>query len=265
MYEPIQQSISNSPKPRVTDYFSQGFNIVFKKPWHFIAAMLMIMGFSFVLGLIPIAGDIIYNLVFQPLLVLGIYIVADKINYLEDISLDNFFKGFRENFLQVVVTTLLIFLVMALPLVLVGYGYYQMLGPENMQEVLNGNSDNLDVETMNVSGTYMLMIFGGILLVLLVGIVYMFAIPMVRFKSLGPWQAMEASRKLVAKHFGHWILFILFILLVNLAGMLMVLIGLLITIPATYAAIYVAFDDLVGAREQDSTEKLMDHLIDPTV
>ncbi|CAN5155130.1 hypothetical protein BH09BAC1_BH09BAC1_03340 [soil metagenome] len=263
MLEPIEETIAKSPQPRITDYFTQGFNIVFKKPLYFIAAILMIVGFSYILGFIQIAGDILQNLIFQPLLGLGIYIAADKINYLEDISLDTFFKGFRENFIQVVLTSLLMLLVMALPLALIIYGYIKMFGLENFQAAMEGDEEALNLEAIDPSGATLLIIFAGALLLILVALLYIFAIPMVRFKSLGPWQAMEASRKLVSKHFVSFVLFLLFAILVNLAGLLLLVVGLFITIPATYAAIYVAFDDLVGARPQEEGETLIDHLVYP--
>lgn len=262
MHPPIEESIAQSPRPRITEYFSQGFNIVFKKPLLFVLAIIMMIGFSLILGIIPYVGNLVQNFVVQPLLVLGLYIVADRINYLEDADFQHIFQGFRENLAQVVIISLLIFLIMLLPLALIIYGYYQMLGAENMGALLAGNSNALNLGAMDASGTNLMMILGGALLLLVVALLYLFAIPMLRFKSLGPWQAMEASRKLVSKHLGHFILFLLFAILINLAGALLLVVGLLITIPATYAAIYVAFDDLVSARPKlEGEEEVFQHLI----
>ena len=61
------------------------------------------------------------------------------------------------------------------------------------------------------------------------------------------WDGMEFSRKLITKKWWNIFGFTLLLALINILGALVLLVGLLFTIPLTYCAIYAAFDDIVGA------------------
>jgi hypothetical protein len=154
-----------------------------------------------------------------------------------------------------------------IPFVLSVIGVVVMVGTDFIEEVAKLAPNNFeDIENLDIVPSFsvpgILMVLVGFLIVMYLGLSYTFVFLMAHFKNLSPWQSLEASRKLVSKHFGHFIMFILFTILVNLAGALLLGIGLLITIPASYAAIYVAFDDLVGARPENDQENILDHLID---
>jgi len=77
-------------------------------------------------------------------------------------------------------------------------------------------------------------------------VAWSFAIPFIIFTNMEFWDGMEYSRKLITKKW--WNIFGLLILLflINLVGALVFLVGLLFTIPITYCALYVAFEDIVG-------------------
>ena len=75
---------------------------------------------------------------------------------------------------------------------------------------------------------------------------------------------METSRRIVNKNF--WSVFGLFLLvgLFIFAGVLLCLVGALFTIPAGYAAFYIAFNRLVELDnfETDGQDDILDHLVD---
>jgi uncharacterized membrane protein len=93
----------------------------------------------------------------------------------------------------------------------------------------------------------------GFLALILPGIylavAYTFAIPFIVFAQMEFWDGMETSRKLITKKW--WNIFGLSILifLINVLGTLVLFVGLLFTIPITYCAIYVAFDDILHPDE----------------
>lgn len=93
-------------------------------------------------------------------------------------------------------------------------------------------------------------IFIGLLLLVIPGIylmfAYMFAIPLVVDQNLGPWQALEASRKAVTKNWFSFFGFILLILLIVLAGFLAVLIGSIWALPLTCIAFGIAYRKVFG-------------------
>ena len=79
---------------------------------------------------------------------------------------------------------------------------------------------------------------------------YMFTPLYIFDKKLDFWQAMEASRKLVAKHVFEMSIFVLLLSIISIAGALACVVGLLITTPLCYAAIAYAYKDLVGFEEE---------------
>jgi uncharacterized membrane protein len=95
------------------------------------------------------------------------------------------------------------------------------------------------------------LIIGTILLVLpaiYLGVAYLFVIPLIVDKEMHFWQAMETSRKLIGKKWFSFFGLIILLALLNLAGALALLIGLLVTIPWTICIMVVTYADIVGLR-----------------
>jgi hypothetical protein len=97
-----------------------------------------------------------------------------------------------------------------------------------------------------------LLIYLGLALCLIpgiyLGIAWVFALPLVIDRNLGFWEAMELSRKVVAKNW--WMVFALVLLagLVGAAGIVACCIGVLFTAPLTYAVLMYAYEDIFGPR-----------------
>jgi len=88
---------------------------------------------------------------------------------------------------------------------------------------------------------FLALIIPGIYLV--VG--WTFAIPFIIFGGMEFWDAMEYSRKLITKKWWNILGLLLLLFLINLAGAMVFLVGLLFTVPITYCAIYAAFEDII--------------------
>ncbi|MBD1910102.1 MULTISPECIES: hypothetical protein [unclassified Leptolyngbya] len=99
--------------------------------------------------------------------------------------------------------------------------------------------------------------FLGFLVLILPGVflavAYAFSIPFVVGRKFDFWEAMEASRKVVTKNWFPMFLFLLAIVVLNVVGALLLGVGLLFTIPLSYCAIAVAFEDIVGLPISDSS------------
>ena len=97
-----------------------------------------------------------------------------------------------------------------------------------------------------------LLVYLGLALCLIPGIyleiAWVFAIPLVIDKKLGFWEAMELSRKVVKKNW--WMVFALVLLagLVGFVGIVACCIGILFTIPLTFATLMYAYEDIFGPR-----------------
>jgi uncharacterized membrane protein len=74
-------------------------------------------------------------------------------------------------------------------------------------------------------------------------------------KNLDFWEAMETARKTASAHVFELSIFILLIFMVNLAGLLACVVGLLVTIPLTFVATAIAYDDLVGINKEEQQDR----------
>ncbi|WP_160152076.1 hypothetical protein [Microbulbifer sp. ALW1] len=102
--------------------------------------------------------------------------------------------------------------------------------------------------------TYLLVTLGFILLVLpgiylMVG--YCMSIPLIVDKNMGPWQALETSRKAVTKHWFPVFGFLIVMLLLYVAGFLALLIGLIWAIPTLAIAYGVLYRNMFGGAESN--------------
>jgi uncharacterized membrane protein len=92
--------------------------------------------------------------------------------------------------------------------------------------------------------------FIGSLLCVIPGIIvaamYMFTYLFIVDKKMDFWPAMEASHAVVKNSYWGFFVFILALALVNIVGALCCIVGLLVTVPVSYAAIAIAYRDLVG-------------------
>lgn len=81
---------------------------------------------------------------------------------------------------------------------------------------------------------------------LVIGAMYQFSYLFIVDRKMDFWPAMQASHDLVKKDYMGFTLFFLALILINVAGALLCLVGLLVTVPLYYAAITAAYRDLAG-------------------
>jgi uncharacterized membrane protein len=64
------------------------------------------------------------------------------------------------------------------------------------------------------------------------------------------WPAMEASHAVVKQDYFGFTMFLILAFLVNVLGLLCCVVGLLVTVPLTIAAITVAYKEIVGFEQR---------------
>ncbi|HEY8568591.1 hypothetical protein [Microbulbifer sp.] len=92
---------------------------------------------------------------------------------------------------------------------------------------------------------FVLLIIPGVYLV----IGYMMMLPLIVDKNLGPWQALEISRKAVTKHWFPVFGFMIVLCLLYLAGFLALIIGLIWAIPTLSIAYGILYRNMFGGHE----------------
>lgn len=95
-----------------------------------------------------------------------------------------------------------------------------------------------------------LFVLGGTLLCIIPGLVlaamYKFTYLFIVDKRMDFWPAMQASHAVVKNDYFGFTIFLLAMAGVNLLGLLCCIVGLLVTMPVTFAAITFAYKEIVG-------------------
>jgi uncharacterized membrane protein len=109
---------------------------------------------------------------------------------------------------------------------------------------------NYFVPTLVASLLIGLFVFGGTLLCIIPGLViaamYKFTFLFIVDKRMDFWPAMQASHAVARNDYFGFTMFLLLMALVDLLGVLCCVIGIFVALPVTFAAITVAYKELVG-------------------
>jgi len=112
------------------------------------------------------------------------------------------------------------------------------------------------VATLLLALGFILLFFPGLWLA--VGL--SFGYPLVVFARFEFWDAIKSSVTLITKNWFSFFGLLFVLLLINIVGALVLGVGLLVTIPFSFAVIYAAYKDIVGfegAGERDVTDHLV--------
>jgi uncharacterized membrane protein len=126
-------------------------------------------------------------------------------------------------------------------------------------DFFNGLGNKYFLQLFLISLVGGLFIFLGFLLLIIPGIYlsisYTFAIQFAVDWDLGFFDALETSRKLVSKKWIEVFVLLLVIGLMNIAGALLLGLGLLVTIPLSLCIIISAYDDIAGNIDNGSARE----------
>jgi uncharacterized membrane protein len=82
--------------------------------------------------------------------------------------------------------------------------------------------------------------------VFIVAALYLFTYLFMVDRQMAFWDAMEASRRLVMQNLVGYTLFALLLMLLNFLGLMLAVVGLLVTVPVSVAAVCVAYSEKAG-------------------
>ncbi len=231
-------------------YVNEGFKLFGGDAGIYIAYTIVYFVISFVISMIPFIGWI-GSLVIGPPLIVGWYLYARNQKKGFDKSFNNFFDGFKIQWMQQVLQSLItgVFVALAVGVIVVPFflsmilellphvkELQQMTDPDDIREIVFGI----------LTGKVLLGIFLSLLIGAMVSALYILAPMFIVFRGMGFWEAMEASRKVVTKNYIQFLLFMIVLMVIGIVGFLMCCVGLLAAIPICYLALYAAFEDIIG-------------------
>jgi uncharacterized membrane protein len=256
----IDKIIQESNDFKLGDYLGRGFELFQKDIGGFVVFTLIFFILSMVIGVIPFVGSIANSFFIGPALTVGIYLVARRLDRGEPTEFGQYFKGF--DFMgKLPLVALATAVITSLALVPFALVVWDPAWLEWYQEVVqNPGSPPPAIPVMPPLWSLLLL-----LPLFYIGIVYSFSYHFTIFHGLDFWSAMEASRRLLTKHFFMFFVFGLVLGLILVVSLCLFCIGILAGFPIVYCALYAAFADLTklnAAPEATEGEGLERHLVD---
>lgn len=228
----VEELVMDGYRVNIGNYVSRGWEIFSGYMGGFVGFFAIVALVLIFVRFIPFFGGIISLAISGPLSA-GFVIVAFKRMRGQTTEFGDFFLGFNY-FLQLLLLNLVIGIFVGAS---VGLGVLFIALP------------------IIIRNTYLLvLIFPGILLFLLglyLSISYVLAIPVIVDRKYDFWQAMEASRRVITKKWFSVLLFLIVLGLINLAGAIALLIGLLFTGPLVNVSLAAAYEDIFGLEAED--------------
>lgn len=230
----LQDVLSNGYSFSIGDAFNLGMKLFQERLWSYVGFTLIQFSASALANKIPIVGSLI-GLVLSPTLSAGPFYVADKTFRKQNPEFENYFDGFKYKIRDLILNYLILIgllILVCLPVVALLFVFGGLsVSALDFNNIASWFSGSLVLS--------IIMIF--LVLMLLVGSLLVFNTPLLLFENLGPWGAIESSAKIVLKNLGLILVLILSLVLLNILGAVVLLVGLLFTIPLSACIVYAAY------------------------
>ena len=236
----------------IVGYFNQAWTMVQKDTGNYVGFGAISLIISTVLGLVPYLGNI-FSAIAGAILNPGFAIFTHQKLSARQPDFNTFFEGTKfagPLLVQAIIAGFITFVII-MPVLVPVLVYYDF------------NSGMMSDPSPLAIGS--MLVFGLIAFVILfyLSISWIFAPQLIIFADMNPWEAMEASRKVVGPNFGSIFLLLLLGGVSGVVGALMCCIGLFWAMPTIHTANYLAFEDLFKVREDidDDTDQILEHLL----
>lgn len=215
------------------EWIGRGWAMFKKDAGPFIGFLAVVVVINFVLAIIPFIGQIASSVI-GPILNAGFFIYAFKILREQSRSFSDFFEGFNQ-FGDLFLFALVSGLIASLPI---------LPGAISVGVGAALSESGRDASTLSMIGGLLILI--GLAPSIYLSTGYSMGMPLIIDRRVQFWPAMEMSFKVVKKHWWGIFSFSLLLGLLNIAGALLCLVGLLVTIPVSMCAIAYAYSKIFG-------------------
>lgn len=198
--------------------------------WMLITVALFAV--QFVLGMVPVAGDIISTLI-GPVFTGGILMGARAVAGGDSLRFDYLFEGFKQKFMPLLGLGALTLGIMFLFVIIIGGAFVGM----NMDVMQNEASTPEDL----LNGVNTGLIAVGVILLLFVMMLFWFATQLVALNGVPVFQSLTMSFKACLRNPLALLVYMLLVLLLLILGMIPLLLGLLVVVPWLFASMYVSY------------------------
>lgn len=249
--ERVKNLLDNGYKFELGNYISAASKILGKNIGGYIAYLFSIIIISIVCNFIPVIGAIANSFFISPALSVGFAIMAYRISKNKSTDFGKFFGGF--NFIgQLALLNLLLIIIYAaiiIPYVLIALGTQIKEIVDLAMGYRNGDEDPLLILQFILGFIAKLIPLFFIMLIVQIG--FSFSQYILVFGKKGALESITTSFKIIWKNFISFFLFFIVLFLINIAGAICLLVGLLYTVPLSMCAMYAAYDSIVGTNAND--------------
>ena len=232
-------------------YMGDGWDLFKKAAGNYIGFTVVFFVLVMVLVFIPFVNLLVS--VFEYVLIAGFFIYSrNLLNGKAEFA--NFFEGFN-SFGQIFLFMVVLFL-FTMPAVVIFVLY---LLPEGfMTAAINGFPDaqSMAEEVLanfkENTGAIVFLYLAMIIYILYLYISYSFALVLIVDRNMQFWDAMELSRKVIAKNFFSFFgMYVVLGLLVTIGVIVTCGLGMLIAIPYMYLVVFSAYDNIMGPEDNN--------------
>jgi hypothetical protein len=232
----INEIIQHGYKTDAAGYISQAFEIFKSNALNYILYTLLYLVVTSLFSRYY-AIQFLASILLAPL-AFGAFIVANKIIKKQSYEFKDFFSGY-DRFLDIMIYFLIqivVIIFMVLPVVAISYfTFVAIFGASSLQ--------NLNGTTLIFLVLFALFIF---VVTIILSTLLMFAPTLFWFKKMRAIDALMNSAKIIKIKFPNWIGFFFMIFGINILGALALGVGLLVSMPVSMIAVYIAYERVVG-------------------
>jgi len=218
----------------IGDCFSIGWRLTMDNFGLFILTFICLVLIGTVAGLVPFGSVVISG----PLMG-GMYFIYLRRLRGEPAEIGQLFVGFNESFLPL----FLVYIFITLAMFVVAIPMLITIIAALVTGAVEAGTTGVPILSILIGGFGILL---SMLFMMALGTMLTFAIPLTMDRKMDAWEAFKATWSVTKHCWGKCLGMSFTMMAVNLAGMLALCLGMLVTVPLTFAMIAVAYEQLFG-------------------
>lgn len=221
------------------------FNLWKKNFGPLVGVTLLIVGIQLLLGFIPFLGSLA-GLFLNGVFYGGLYYYYLGKQRGEPREIGDAFAGFSRSFVSLMICSVLTtLLLVAILMICAGPTFLAIF-----KAVIDAGQHGTPPELPQLSGLALLGFFVGGLIVFYLSVAWAFAFALAVDKRIGPWTAMELSRRVVSKQWFRVFFVLLLGGILTMLGLFGLFIGVFFTLPLIFSALICAYEALFNPPPQ---------------
>ena len=224
--------------------FQQQFSTLFGPTMMYV---LIAFGLG-IFGALPYIGPLfsLCSMVISGPLMAGLYVVYLRVIRGETPPLGSLFDGFRKMFGHLFLGNLAVGILASLPLLA---GFIVLLFSVGLSAIMGLAKGSASWPAFAALAPGLGLILLGLPVTVFLTVNWMFSLPLILDQRVGFWTAMKRSWRQVRRHWWSCLALLVVMAILNFAGVLCCLVGLVVTIPISMLVLMCAYETVIHGRK----------------